>query len=173
MQARLTLLLLLAAGSAQAAAFPREEFLRLKETALGQAALARADFLSLRDELCPRKDDACIASQEQLAERFLELSGSLDLAEAMVGVLEDPAVPGAMSPDEKRALRREFSRLLSGIVIWVHGLDDLLEVKWGDEPTQARLGAAQARLQQGVDRFAAAQFSLARRVLKVLGSLPL
>ncbi|MBI5624212.1 MAG: hypothetical protein HY924_10565 [Elusimicrobia bacterium] len=168
----LSCLFSLAAAPARGAAFSLPEFQAAKTLAMAQASLSREGFLTLRDRDCREPTESCILAMARSADRFQALAETEAGLEPMIAALADPAAVKDWTAAEKRALRRELSELLSGIVIWVHGLDELLNARHPDPAVQAALDAAQTRLQHSVDLFAAGQFSLSRRAAAAMPNLP-
>lgn len=129
-------------------------------------------YVRVRDELCAAPTDACADGILTVSGKFARLNRLMREMHNATLILEDgKSLPG-LAEEDRRCLRRDYGRAFQGLSIWVHGLDQLLNMKAEGRDLQRRLSFAQTRFQKKIEDFGAKRDNLAVRFQALLPDLP-
>lgn len=157
---------------ADAGNFPEARFERLREESSAQAAKTRMIFRETRDGACLKQEEACLVAMMRLTGEFESLKERIEAFDRFTAEWERGGTAAGWSQQEKKAVRLGYSRALKETVVWVSGLDSLLNLSWGDETTRRFLDEVEVRLQKSADAYGDAMTRFTRRVSSGVDHFP-
>lgn len=152
--------------------FPYPELQRLSALSGQQAKSAETIFLRARDGGCPQRKPACIDDLNGFSTALEALSKTIEEFSRFSSILQRPEFVSRLSHEEKMRLRKDYSVALKGLVFWVGGLDDILNVKIDGFFNQRKLNAAQDRLQKQLEAFNARRHEFTIQICDIVIGFP-
>lgn len=164
--------LLLLASSLRAAEFPSAKLDSLSAAAVSQGAETQAAFRETRDRDCAEPTAGCLVALLRLAGRFDSTRVKTARLHAFTGRWVQSGSADGLTEDQRRDVRHRYAVAIKGVVVWVDGLDRLLNLSPDNNLMKPLFERAELRLQAAVEAYAKSAMDFAEAASEATKGFP-